>query len=362
LSLGAEGKNGRQPDAVELISRAQAALDDLNGAASIPPDPLPYLLAFGVRSPPGQPAAAAALIQQAQERGKAAGALLERARAAASPAVPAKPAPASAATLAAQALTAIFGSAFVALPKLLPPPAGEADPWAGAVGPGGVTAKPGAEIRPWLARQGVMRKACAAVGETLLAREALGQRPRLRAIQTPAAAFAGWVGLPFANGEPPQVPLTSLVAEVAGARAREPEPVLDGALPGLVLDEWSEVVPRRRPRVDLPGPDAPQDVQTTALALNANTARARPPQAILIAMSPDGADWTSDRLVAALDEAMALARMRCVTLSTLPFAGRQLPALYFRDWSLQGEPVIDWRVVITAENISQSQKFLATGA
>ena len=207
-----------------------------------------------------------------------------------------------------------------------------------------------------------MRKACAAVGETLLVREALGQRPRLRVTQTPAAAFAGWVGLPFPDGEPPQVPLTSLVAEVAGARPDEPGPALDGPLAGLVLDEWTEVVPRRRPRADLPGPDAPQDVQTTGLALNAKAARARPPQAILIAMSPDGADWTSDRLVAALDEAMALARMRCVTLQTLPFAGRQLPALYFRDWSLQGEPVIDWRVVITAENISQSQKFLATGA
>ena len=43
-----------------------------------------------------------------------------------------------------------------------------------------------------------------------------------------------------------------------------------------------------------------------------------------------------------LDEALALARMRGVTLQQIPFAGRYLPALYFRDWSLQGEPVIDW--------------------
>jgi len=121
------------------------------------------------------------------------------------------------------------------------------------------------------------------------------------------------------------------------------------------------VVPRRRPRAELPDAGAPQDVQTTGLALNANAPGARPPQSILIAMTPDGAAWTSDRLVAALDEAMSLARMRCVTLQTLPFAGHQLPALYFRDWSLQGEPVIDWRVVMSEESIVHAQKFLAAG-
>jgi hypothetical protein len=167
--------------------------------------------------------------------------------------------------------------------------------------------------------------------------------------------------LPFPDGEPPKVPLTSLIAEVAGARLGEPDPALDGALAGLVFDEWTEVVPRRRPSADLPAPDAPTDVQTTGLALNANAPGARPPQAILIAMSSDGAAWTSDRLAAALDEAMALARMRCVTLQTLPFAGRELPALYFRDWSLQGEPVIDWGVVISAENISHAERFLSSG-
>jgi hypothetical protein len=31
-----------------------------------------------------------------------------------------------------------------------------------------------------------------------------------------------------------------------------------------------------------------------------------------------------------------------VTLDKIPFVGRFLPALYFRDWSLQGEPAIRW--------------------
>jgi hypothetical protein len=341
---------GRRPDAAELIARAQASLDALTGAAHAP-DPAPFLVAFGVRSPPGQSAKTDAIVEQALERAKTATTLLERAGTAS---------PLSAVELASQALAAIFGTGFVTLPRLLPPPAGESDPWAGAVGAGGIRPKSGAQVRPWLTRQGVIRPASGAFGESLLVREALGQRPRLRAVQSPTGAFAGWVGLPFPEGEPPMMPLTSVVAEVVGARPGDPEPALDGALAGLVVDEWTEVVPRRRRKADLAKPDAPQDVQTTGLAVNANAPGARPPQAILIAMSPDGADWTSQRIVAALDEAQKLARMRLVTLQTLPYAGRQLPALYFRDWSLQGEPVIQWPEVFrTAATMDAAQLYLS---
>ena len=48
-------------------------------------------------------------------------------------------------------------------------------------------------------------------------------------------------------------------------------------------------------------------------------------------MTPDGGPWTSERLVDVLDETLALARMRCVTLQQVPLAGLYLPALYFRD-------------------------------
>ena len=46
--------------------------------------------------------------------------------------------------------------------------------------------------------------------------------------------------------------------------------------------------------------------------------------------------------MAVLDETLALAGLRMVTLAADPFAGDYLPALYFRDWSLQGEPTIEW--------------------
>jgi hypothetical protein len=230
------------------------------------------------------------------------------------------------------------------------------------LGPGGVRPRPGADIRPWLARTGVIRNAANAFGETLLVREGLDRRPLLRGVQFPAAAFGSWAALPFPDGRPPMTPLTSVVAEVAGAAAGDAEPRLDQALAGVMLDEWTEVVPRRLERRDPAHPDDPGelvDVTTTGLAVNANAPGARPPQAILLALSPDGGDWTGDRLVNALDEAMKLARMRTITLQQLPYAGRQLPALYFRDWSLQGEPVIDWAMVAQEFSLEHVQKFLA---
>jgi hypothetical protein len=213
-----------------------------------------------------------------------------------------------------------------------------------------------------LARVGAIRNATSAFSETLLVREAFERRPLLRGVQFPASAFSTWAALPFPGGRPPTTPLTSLVAEVAGVQARDPEPKLDQTLSGVVLDEWIEVVPRRLERRDPANPDDPGelvDVTTTGLALNANAPGARPPQAILLALSPDGGDWTGDRLVHALDEALALAKMRTITLQHLPYAGRQLPALYFRDWSLQGEPVIDWSIVAKEFATSNITNFLS---
>src|SRR5262249_19219267 len=98
--------------------------------------------------------------------------------------------------IASKALATIFGSGFVAVPRLLPPPAGEADLWRGALGAGGVRARPGAEIRPWLARMGSMRANASSYGATVLVREAFGRSPLLRVTQTPAGAYRTWAALP----------------------------------------------------------------------------------------------------------------------------------------------------------------------
>ena len=332
---------GRVLDVAELLARAVAARDRL-AAATAAVDPAP-LLAFGIRPAPASETAtlaadelrlaAAGLVAEATARVAAATALLERAAGS----------PRAAAELATQALAAVFGTGFQAVPLVLAAPAGEADLWDGAVGPAGIRARPGADVRPWLARAGALRSATSAYGETVLVREAQHRRPMLRVIQTPAGTYGRWIGLPFLP-EPPLQPIASMVAEIAGVAAGEPEPDLRGPIAGIVLDEWTEVVPRRL-RVGNPSGDEPVElveVTTTGVAVGANAPGARPPQSILIALSPDGADWTGERLVAVLDETLALARIRAVTLPQVPFAGRYLPALYFNDWSLQGEPAIDF--------------------
>ncbi len=330
---------GRVLDAAEIVDRAAAARTALLGARDAV-EPTAALLAFGIRPPhPAGPdlttdeqaLADAALVDEAGRRLAEADRLLARA---ADPGASAK----VVVELARQALTAVFGVGFVAIP-LLQPAAG--DVWVEAVGPGGVTARPGTDIRPWLVRAGRLRTPTAAYGEALLVREAYGSAAALRVIQSPPTAYATWVGLPFPDGKPPMVPIDSIVAEVVGGAGAD----IGGAIAGLVVDEWNEVVPRRLERGDPAQPEADPtlvDVATTGLAVHANGPGSRPAQAILLAMTPDAGRWTTDRLLDVIDEAFALARLRGVTLDKIPFVGRFLPALYFRDWSLQGEPAIRW--------------------
>ena len=76
------------------------------------------------------------------------------------------------------------------------------------------------------------------------------------------------------------------------------------------------MLPRRLMKKDRDNPDAAptfSDVTTTGIAVNANGPGARPPQAILLALSADRGAWTDNRLIKVLDEAITLARMRTLT-------------------------------------------------
>ena len=238
------------------------------------------------------------------------------------------------------ALTAIFGDGFLGLPLIAAPAAQDA--LSAALGAAGVRAADGLEIRPWLARAAAVRVGAARYAETLLYREALSGRIGLRVAQAPLGAFPKWIGLPFADDfAAPQVPTAALVFESAAAA-----PLTGGEpLAAFVFEEWTDVVPRR---VVVGSPDAPPDrrtvrtIATTGVAVNANGPNARPPQSILLAVSPDGALWSKDSLLHAVLDTLDLAKTRAVTLERVPWAGRILPALYFKDWALQGEPVIDF--------------------
>jgi hypothetical protein len=88
-------------------------------------------------------------------------------------------------------------------------------------------------------------------------------------------------------------------------------------LAGLLVDEWVEVVPNAE--------------ETTGVAFHYDAPGASPPQAILLAVSPDERlEWDLETLEATVLSTLELAKLRTVDLSSLDAdLGRYLPALYF---------------------------------
>jgi hypothetical protein len=229
---------------------------------------------------------------------------------------------------------AIFGKGFV----VLTPVSGAADLFS-AVFDG---VKPGrAGVRRWLRDLATVRPGVARYAETLLLGDATGVASPLRVAQLAASGTAGttdWLGLPMpADAASPDQPVTDVLVDAP--------PAYTGfeAVAGLVVDEWVEQLPRRDVRVDPAAPDVAITSAsiTTGLAVNANAPNARAPQAILLAVSPDGSRWSSDALVAVLRETRELASLRAVTLERQLLASPVLPAIQEQSWSLQGEPTLD---------------------
>jgi hypothetical protein len=69
---------------------------------------------------------------------------------------------------------------------------------------------------------------------------------------------------------------------------------------------------------------------------------------VLLAVAPDGNRWTTQRLLAVLDETRSLATLRAVTLERQATPSSVLPAIQEQSWSLQGDPTIDLRTLMTA--------------
>jgi hypothetical protein len=339
---------GGDPTFRDRARAAQAAL----AAAAQPVDPsndaavraaLDALVPFGFRVPPQADALtldqiaplASHLIDEAQRRAVAA----DTAIAQAGDDHPEQ---------LAAAFETIFGDGFLALPLIAAPPVD--DGLTAALGAGGVKAQDGGRIRPWLARAAAVRIGTARYAETLLYREALRGRIQLRVAQArvPAVSkISTWIGAPFAAGEVlPRDPMTGIVVEtIAGSPFTGREP-----LAAFIVDEWSDVVPRRIVGGDPANQNADRPIKTiatTGVAVNANGPNARPPQAVLLAISADGAAWTKDSLLHVVRDTMDLARLRTVTLERVPWAGCILPAIYCRDWSLQGEPALNFKALAT---------------
>jgi hypothetical protein len=334
----------RVPDLSDLAGRVQAAAAGLGAAAAAlqaamtttPAVPDAVLAALNVLrgygiSPPGGAAAAEAALAEANRRERAAAGLLT------------PPGPVGSA-LAQAVAEAVFGPGFLILS---PVSAGPADLYAAALG---ALQTGQAQIRQWLRDAASVRPAIARYASFLLLADAgvappAASAPALAVAQLAALGTAGtttWLplGLP-AGAASPDAPVTSLVLEVPAGYLPAT------AVAGIVVDEWDEQFPRR----DADG----TTTVTTGLAVNTTAPGARPPQALLIAVSPDGARWTASGLLGVLRETRELARLRAVTLERSTLAGRILPALQEESWSLQGEETLDVRTIATS--LSQVANF-----
>jgi hypothetical protein len=178
----------------------------------------------------------------------------------------------------------------------------------------------------WLQRAAHVRDGAGRLETALLYAEASGspQPLRLRVAQLPRRAGDRWAGLPAT----PQLPIPSGRLSLVVQSAAAP-PASGAPLAGLVVDEWTEVIPDR--------------TQLTGLSFHVDQPAARAPQAILLAVAPNEAHvWSLTTLEATVLETLDLARLRLVDGESLgsptvvpppgaavvPRLGHYLPAIY----------------------------------
>jgi hypothetical protein len=118
------------------------------------------------------------------------------------------------------------------------------------------------------------------------------------------------VGLPFGAEEnrPPGGFLS-----IVWHRAQHPPAEVPWV--GLLVDEWSEVIPGR--------------TEQTAIAFHYDDPGAEAPQTVLVAVAPPSAgNWSLDLLFASLGETLDHAKLRGVDGASLGPLGQLLPGIY----------------------------------
>jgi hypothetical protein len=179
----------------------------------------------------------------------------------------------------------------------------------------------------WFRRSARVRAGTARLGSVLSYAAALG-RPGaldLSVGQLPFQPDDRWVALPALPGQGFPAGKTSLVAHLPDGF--DPAQTISG----LLVDEWAEVAPNRS--------------SLTGVAFHFDAPGARPPQAILLAVSPstgtDETRWDLEDLESTLLETQQLARLRAAdpqALAEIPEVSHFVPALYF-GLNLSGDTV-----------------------
>jgi hypothetical protein len=246
----------------------------------------------------------------------------------------------------------VFGDGFWLACALSPD--GPSDAWQAAFAsvPDGASVS---GVRRFLTDRAAVRDGVRALLGAKLLAEATGSPPIVRAGQMVSgngSAPKRWIAAALAANEP--TPTASTVNTVIAAAAD-----FDATAPlvALVIDQWTEVLPVREARGE--GANSPVDARhPSGIAFNAEAPGARAPQALLLAVSPDGERWNIERVLGVLQDTLDLARLRLVTLERTNGIARVLPAIYEKSFSLQGEQVLDVRFVDRQAQVDRLATFL----
>jgi hypothetical protein len=227
----------------------------------------------------------------------------------------------------AEALRLMFGEDFPVVPDFGMAPAVGAE-WRAAWGPGPppdtsildhqqTTLGRSFPVDEWFTGVARVREKMRSLESTMRLAEAFGtSSPELHPLQLPFRAGVPWLALEYPDTLPSGDPLvidedkllyTAHFADGFDETARQA---------GLLLDEWTEVIPSR--------------TEDTGLAFHFDRPNSEPPQTLLLALPADhGEGWTWDDLVDSVRETVDLAKKRAIEpdhLDTSAYA-RFLPAV-----------------------------------
>jgi hypothetical protein len=207
-------------------------------------------------------------------------------------------------------ITAILGGGVLVLPHVTPPDAAVLQ--SGFAQSAAMRAVDPQALDRWLLQLSHLRPAGERLDFAMSTSQLLGApRPApLDLAQLPVTADDRWLGLPVDPGQPPAQGRVAIEALAVG------DPASQAPFAGLLLDQWLERIP---------SPTA-----TAGVSLHYEEPKARAPQAMLLAVCPDGRElWDLALLRAIVEESLGLAKARAVDLASIQEAGQILPALYF---------------------------------
>jgi hypothetical protein len=239
-------------------------------------------------------------------------------------------------------MRAVFGDAFLALPRFTITNSAELSQSLAATE--ALQGGSALAVYPWFHQAQRVREPLSRLGASLHAAEAVGAGARLElaVAQLPHVASDRWVGLPADAEHPVAAGRISIIVHA--------DETLDLSKPlaGVLIDEWVEVVP--------------SSSETTAIAFQHDAPDSRAPQAMLLAVpAVPGDPWTGAALHRLLLDTLSLAQVRAVDAEALdtavmnPVAGAQsvgelahfLPALHFAV-NVDGDaPSPDFRKLMT---------------